>query len=226
MLPRIEDLELRSLDIGAANEITSADADELATHLVRFEKRWPRKPLDLAGGEVTGTSITALHLVVEYLKEQEDRLLINVNLQYARRETRRRLSAARVRQLKDRGAMIMEALEILALYGSAEHLHCTYFWRFPTESVATIVQLPLIRMAIPGTPFSQITGIRFAGSEIDPLEFAVLDMQSESELSLIIRTTQVGSISPSTITDLEPLGNDLRSAFVTRVEQEEERIAP
>ena len=137
----------------------------LTNLLVEWEKRWPRRPIDLLGAEAVESNVDFYHLTMEF-EDGGDQQIIEVKLDYfqAQKGTIRvRRRAQRERDLRG----VHGILEFLESSRIESHFHCHVDWEFPRNRFSTMISLPLMRINIPGVPFNMISGVRLSTMKQD-----------------------------------------------------------
>ena len=203
-----------SAEIGLAFSISLSDAETINEGVGHFLKRWPDRPVDLLGVDEIDGSTVLTHLQMRYRDEEDDKKIRDSDLDRVRHEVEVGLSAGVRRGLRRKTNEIFSVLTAVQSLVTDKHLHCTLSWRFPIDSVNSVLSLPLMQVPIPGTPYEQISGVRLTSSPPNVFEYAVLDLDGQDYLHLTIRFEYNGSLTQSGINTTIEKGEQLRESLV------------
>ena len=214
MLVTSQDRSLDFVDVHASFDVSEEAQASLIGVLAEYQKGWPKRGLDILGAEVSGDEPLSSHLQINHYKYPDPAGHIHLELELRKRESLKDVTSRRRKRLEDRALSITMALKGIERLSIQCDIHCTIAWRFLTESVSPIVQLPLLKMDIPGTSFGQVSGIRFTFPSEDPHEYVALDLIGEKELRLLSHFVFSESLSADVLDRVLEKGGYVKDAFV------------
>ena len=202
---------------------TSFDAsqevqDSLVHTLMEYQKGWPKRDLSIWGSEASGTETLLSHIWVASHKERDGVYHTLLEFSLRKWEGLENLTNRRRKNLESKAPSIRKALKEVCALSIQSDVHCTVSWRFATEAVSSVVQLPLLSLDIPGTAFGRVTGVRFSPSAGDPHEYVALDLIGEKELYLASHFVLSSNLLPDILETALERGGHLKDAFVKQRE--------
>lgn len=213
---------LDSAEITTALSIsTPSEWNALSDRLLEIEKRWPRHPVDLLGGEETDDRLSLSHLALSVdNRVGEDLNYLELELIYSQLKLTKRIPARRRRKLQDDAASVKSTLSLLEEFFQESQWHCNCHWTFNPDLITPVIQLPLLRVQVPGTHLNEISGVRFT----DPLrsEFVILDLVGPEELHMTANFTFHQTFVKDIIDTVVARGEVIRDAFISPREGKEE----
>jgi len=193
----------------------------LSDRLVEMEKAWPKRPVDFLGGEATDDQLSLSHLLLAVEnRTEEDSKHLELELNYSQHKLTSGISTRRRRKLQNDAASINSTLSLLAEFIQESHWHCTCHWTFNPDLISTIIQLPLLRIPIPGSQMTEISGVRFT----DPLksEHVILDLISPDSIHMAAYFAFHQTFSTDIIDTVVARGEAIRDVFISPREGKEE----
>lgn len=214
--PSLEIVEI-STTLRVSND---SQRDALHDRLIAIEKKWPKRPVDLLGGEATDDRLALTHLFLSVENRLGEVSKIELELNYSQHPITTRIPARRRRKLQNEDASVKSTLSILEEFCEESHWHCTCHWTFNSNIVSTVIQLPLLRIPVPGTRMTEISGVRFT----DPLksEHVILDLISTDSIHMAAYFAIQQSFSTDMINIVVARGEEIREAFISPREGKEE----
>ncbi len=200
---------------------TPSEWHALSDRLVQMEKRWPKRPIDLLGGEATDDNLglSHLHLSVEK-RAGEDSEHLELELNYSQHHLAKRIPARRLRKMQNDDASFRSTLSVLGDFSQDSHLHCTCHWTFNPNLISTVIQFPLLQIPVPGTRMTEINGVKFT----DPRksEYVILDLVSSDNIHMAAYFAFHQAINADIINTVVARGEVIREAFISPREGIEE----
>lgn len=219
-MPVIQDNSLHLVDLQASFDISGENQALLAVSFYEHQKRWPNRSLNLLGAEEVDGKTVFSHLQTS-LTSSEVGARIHWELTFTKDEDTSRITRRQKRGLENKTLAIQKALAAIYEFSIQCDVHCTLVWQFSIESVSPIVQLPLMKLNIPGTPFGQISGVRFSHLGEDSHQYVVLDVTHGNELHLVSHFVFPGILSYDIPKKAVEMGSHLKDAFVRQAEASE-----
>ena len=192
--------------------------EEPDASLANIQRRWPRRPIDLLGGLVRDEVMLLTHLAVGEPDEEEDTDRLGVDLILSQHPLSERIPSRRKRGMEATRHSIERVLAILQDFASPSHFHCRFSWTYSQDEVTPIIQLPILRMDIPGTPFRQISGVRLSDPRDESLEYAILDLEPDGRLLLSVDLAFGETISPNIVDIAMERGDGVQKALIKILE--------
>ncbi len=215
MLTILRDEGLTHIDIHTFFDVSEDVENALSRVLSEYQRGWPKRDLRLSGAEIVGNQTLFSNLVISYSKGQEQEGYIHLALGYGPKSNGI-VTSRRRRSLENKALSIRTVLEVVGRLSIQCDIHCTVAWDFPAESVSPVVQLPLLKVDIPGTPFGQISGVRFTSRPDAPYQSVILDLIGEKSLRLSSRFVLPDIMSPDILERAIEKGRYLKDTFVNQ----------
>ena len=173
---------LRSVEVSAVIRLEDDRLrQELIGQLAPYEKRWPKRQIDLFGGQAGDRELYLWHLLLTMVEPNADGVEgIQFQLERTVYQLGRRLHAARVKRLRKEFDALNSALVIVYGLRATTHLHCTTLWSFDADDVETIVPLPFLKLGLGNGAFEQVSGVRFSNDSQENHNSFILDLDEES----------------------------------------------
>lgn len=173
---------LRSVEVGAVIRFEDDRLrQELIGQLAPYEKRWPKRQIDLFGGEAGDRELSLWHLLLTMVEPNAEGVEgVQFQLERTEYHLARRLHAARVKRLRKEFDALDSALAIVYGLRARTHLHCTTLWSFEVDEVETVVPLPFLKLDLGNGAFEQVSGVRFSSSSQENHNSFILDLDEES----------------------------------------------
>ena len=217
MLVQMQDSSLYLVDLQTSFDVPEEKEILLIEAFSGYRKGWPNRSLHLLGVEGSEGETLVSHLQTRYVKSPDDGGRIDWSLTLSKGESPSGSTRRQRRSLENKAITIQKALESIKELSIQCDMHCTLAWQLSGESFSTIVQLPLLKLAIPGTQFGQVSGVRFTPFGEDSHQYVVLDLR-DKDLYLAYHFVLSGILSLDIMERVVERGQHLKGAFIRQVE--------
>lgn len=215
---RLQDTSMYQVSLHTSFDVSEEEHQELASVLSEFRKGWPRPALNIMGVDSSSTGDWLSSFWVASHKAREGQHHVLLDFQYGKWAPDEEVPKRRQRSLEGKAIAIRKALDAIGKAFLQCDMHCTVTWHFPVDTVSAIVQLPLLKLDIPNSPFGQVSGIRFAPLDNDVHQFVALDLVGEKDLYLVSYFMLSGGLSSDILERAVERGGYLKGAFVKQKE--------
>ena len=186
------DFMVTTASVWLTDEVIVALFEELGA----FQRTTRSKGFDIMASRIEATRTMTVGLAVEPRRQREDGdYEVYLSLTYSRSFHRGRAPSRRARNLTRKATDLTAALSLLSPIIQEVQLECRGHWLLDTSQWEPVISLPLLRVNIPGTPFSRVSGVRLTSGDLQSQEFAILDMVGEGEFYVTMGFDMVGAIS-------------------------------
>ena len=221
MLAEMRDSSLHLVDLHTSFDISQEVQDFLTEAFLKVQKGWPNRSLHLLGALESGGEVLFSHLQMSYTKSRDGGGHIHLYLTFNRGTNTGTVTSRKRKNLAEKADAIEKAMEAVASCSISCDTHCTIAWQLSGETFSPIVQLPLLRLNIPETPFGQVSGVRFTSLGEDSHEYVVLDITGEKDLHIASHFVLSGNLSSDILETAVERSSRLKDAFVKRTEVSE-----
>ena len=211
---------LRSIHATTHLDVAINAWESLTASLRRFDRRWPARPIDLYGVDSTDFGLVGLHLHLGHAGQESGNEALHLDIGRSTLRTFPRVPPRQRKRLTTDVQAIDELLKNLQPYGESVEFHATISWRFAVDSVVPVIGLPILRLDLPGFPFEQIAGVRFAVSSSD--QHAILDLDDQGRLSVSVHVATEENLDSSITSRLVQRATRLKDALVSPVNRRPE----
>ena len=209
-----EDPNLEYVEIHTSFDTSEEVQNSLVAALAEYQKSWPKRDLDTLGVQMYGDEMLVSHLSISHHSDPHEEGHVLFQLDIRKREALREISTRRRRSLESKVLSIQRALDAIGSLSVQCNAHCTVAWRFLADSVSSIVQLPLLKVSVPGTPFGQVSGVRFTPADAESHQYVVLDLIGGKDLHLSSHFVLSSILSFDILERVVVEGQKIKSAFV------------
>ena len=216
-----QDSSLEHIDLHTTFDSPESLRTTLAEGLVRYQKSWPRRDLDMLGANSVGSELVLSHLRVSYHDYPSEAGHVALSLDYRRQESIGGALKSKRGSLQSKYRVIEAIMQVIHGLSVECDIHCTLSWQFSAETVSPIVQLPMLRVSVPGTSFGQISGVRFTPSDADEHQYVVIDLIDKNTLHLSSHFVLSGILSDDILKKAIEYGTHLKDAFAKSASREE-----
>ena len=209
--------DFERINITASVEVGEESYRELITAFAGFPRsRKTELHVEIEGATASGNRLIFSRLSISGHPTGEDNTFhCTVDLLYENGsmgafQTRRR------RTLERRFPTISAALEVLNQFGLECNFQCSMTWGFNIETISPIIQLPQLRINIPGTPLNQMVGVRFTSDNETNEDHVILDLITGSHWHLTSHSEVSRSWASDVIERLVEGADTVKESFVYR----------
>ncbi len=214
MLPALRGTSIHSVSVNFGVNIPLVDSEEVDAQFQEIQKTWPRRPIDLLGGDKSDGNMVMTHIHSRYTGDTEEQPRLYVDVESFTYPLEDDLPPTERRRLRRDLQKIDSFLATLNRFTNEIHFHCRLNWRFPLGSIISVIHLPLMQVPIPGTPYEQISGVRLTSSSPGDSEYAILDLEGQEQLHLTIVFQHNGFLSQPFVNTTIEKGEEIRKIIV------------
>ena len=212
-----DDPNLEHVSIFASFDVSEDLYQALSTSLTEYRDRRRDLHLNVVGQAESGGSAFTSRLWMASHRTPEAMYHNIVDLSLNRHPIRA-VTARRRRTLESKAQTIPKILAAVGELPIEFASQCTMLWGFRNESVSAIIQLPLLRVNIPGIPFREISGVRFTPAD-DSLNWdVIMDLTGGNILHLTHSFPISGRLSPDILESVVEEGRVVKDAFINELE--------
>ena len=185
--------ELQSLS--ASFPVDSEQAAGLKDWLQEFDLGWPDRGITLNAAHWFGRGLVTLRLWFSScdLDDAEDYVLVAYEWEVD--PVSIEVLTAEHQELIEASTYVNSLTAAMGSLVGSKTFRCTSFYRLSLSDWTPCIALPLMRINIPGSPFQQISGVRFTSPHPSKHHFAVLEMVDEDTLNVSLGFASEGDLS-------------------------------
>ena len=207
-------LSFESVDLYTSMDFDGDMLERVKDVLVELQPSWPDRGLAIRGGVESEGTVLRSHLEIRTIDVPRSDGHVHLNVDFEKRDLVRRMASQQRVEREQNFSSILKVLGDIGGLQIPHDVHGTVTWLFPSESVTTLVQLPLMTVSIPGLSSGQITGVRFTLDSAEEHEYVVLDLNKSDEIRLITHFVFPDGLSADLLPRVIEYREHLKGAFV------------